>query len=48
MTLAGRLRSSFDAPQQRVSWSALVGYDLFISYRRSDATPYAAALFEAR
>jgi WD40 repeat protein len=47
MSFAGRLRSSVCAPHQRVSWSALVGYDLFISYRRSDATPYAAALFEA-
>jgi hypothetical protein len=46
MTFTGRLRSSFGAPQQRVSWSTLVGYDLFISYRRSDATPYASALFE--
>lgn len=46
MTSAGSPRSSFDTPQQRVSWSALVGYDFFISYRRSDATPYAAALFE--
>jgi hypothetical protein len=46
MSFAARLRSSFGAPYQRVSLSALVGYDLFISYRRSDATPYAAALFE--
>jgi WD40 repeat protein len=38
---------SSGAHGQRVSWSALVGYDLFISYRRSDATRYAAALFEA-
>jgi len=39
--------SSFGARGQRVSWSALVGYDFFISYRRSDATPNASALFEA-
>lgn len=47
MTIAGRLRTSLGAPHYGFSWSAVVGYDLFISYRRSDATPYAAALFEA-
>lgn len=46
MSMAGHLRSVFGGPHQLVSWSALVGYDLFISYRRSDATPYAAGLFE--
>jgi WD40 repeat protein len=46
MGFLGRLRSFFSATPS-ISWSALVGYDLFISYRRSDATPYALALFEA-
>src|ERR1700742_4551643 len=47
MTLSGRLNSVFGVSHQPVSWSSLVGYDFFISYRRSDATPYAAALFRA-
>ncbi len=28
-----------------IDWSLLVGYDFFISYRRSDASPYANTLF---
>ena len=31
----------------RFDWTRLVGYDFFISYRRSDASPYAASLAKA-
>ena len=47
MSMVGRLQSYLGQPGQRISWSVLAGYDLFISYRRSDAKQYATALFEA-